>query len=93
MQTEAPGATPRHWEADVLLRDGRTAHIRPIRPDDAERLVDFYARVSERVEVLALLRPVPKLSKRDVERFTNVDHVKRVALCMTVGADHRPGQL
>jgi hypothetical protein len=41
--TDELGATtlppPRHWEADVLLRDGRTAHIRPIQPEDRELLV------------------------------------------------------
>ena len=82
-QTEAPSA-PRHWEADVLLRDGRTAHIRPIRPDDAERLVDFYSRVSPESKYLRFFTPMPKLSKRDVERFTHVDHVKRVAFVMTL---------
>ena len=40
-------APPQHWEADVLLRDGRTAHIRPIRPDDREVFVEFYSRVSD----------------------------------------------
>src|SRR5690349_14925569 len=44
VENQAPAA-PRHWEADVLLRDGRTAHIRPIEARDAELLVDFYARV------------------------------------------------
>jgi len=34
---EGVPAAPRHWEADVLLRDGRTAHIRPIEPSDAEQ--------------------------------------------------------
>ena len=29
---------PGHWEADVVLRDGGTAHVRPISPDDAELL-------------------------------------------------------
>ena len=38
---------PRHWEADVLLRDGRTAHIRPIQPEDRELLVEFYSRISD----------------------------------------------
>ena len=37
-QPPAPAAPPRHWEADVLLRDGSTAHIRPIVPEDAELL-------------------------------------------------------
>ncbi|GAA3013923.1 hypothetical protein GCM10020229_26470 [Kitasatospora albolonga] len=30
---------PQHWEADVLLRDGGTARIRPITEADADRLV------------------------------------------------------
>ena len=25
---------PAHWEADVVLRDGRPCHLRPITPDD-----------------------------------------------------------
>ena len=43
----AAQAPPRHWEADVLLRDGGTAHIRPIRPEDREVFVEFYSRVSD----------------------------------------------
>src|SRR4051794_20669887 len=37
---------PRHWEADVLLSDGQVAHLRPIGPDDEDRLVAFYDEVS-----------------------------------------------
>ena len=77
--TEAVPAPPRHWEADVLLRDGRTAHIRPIRPEDAELLVEFYARVSDESKYYRFFSPMPQLSERDVERFTQVDHVDRVA--------------
>src|SRR6478752_2112966 len=73
---------PRHWEADVLLRDGRTAHIRPIRPDDADLLVDFYSRVSDQSKYYRFFSPMPKLSERDVTRFTHVDHVTRVAFVM-----------
>ena len=79
----APGA-PRHWEADVLLRDGRTAHIRPIRPDDAERLVEFYSRVSDRSKYYRFFSPMPRLSDRDVQRFTRVDHHDRVALVLVL---------
>ena len=38
---------PAHWEADVVLRDGGTAHLRPIRADDADRLRRFYSRLSD----------------------------------------------
>jgi acyl-CoA synthetase (NDP forming)/GNAT superfamily N-acetyltransferase len=80
-QTDAHVA-PRHWEADVLLRDGRTAHIRPIRPEDADLLVDFYGRVSDQSKYYRFFSPMPSLSDRDVARFTQVDHVTRVAFVM-----------
>ena len=83
-QPPAPAAPPRHWEADVLLRDGSTAHIRPIRPEDAELLVDFYSRVSDRSKYYRFFSPMPRLSDRDVERFTKVDHDRRVALVLVL---------
>ena len=83
-----PGAPadPRHWEADVVLRDGRAAHLRPITPDDAGALVEFYARVSDQSKYYRFFAPYPTLSERDVARFTQVDHDRRVALVVTLGA-------
>jgi acyl-CoA synthetase (NDP forming)/GNAT superfamily N-acetyltransferase len=78
---------PAHWEADVVLRDGGTAHLRPIRPDDADRLVAFYARVSDESKYLRFFAPYPRLSDRDVDRFTHVDHRSRVALIVTVAEE------
>ena len=40
------GAYPMQFEADVVLRTGRTVHLRPVRPEDRERLLDFYAHLS-----------------------------------------------
>ncbi|WP_246210018.1 bifunctional GNAT family N-acetyltransferase/acetate--CoA ligase family protein [Nocardioides piscis] len=78
---------PRHWEADVLLRDGGTAHIRPIRPEDAELLVEFYSRVSDVSKYYRFFSPMPNLSERDVARFTQVDYVKRVAMIMLIAGE------
>ena len=75
---------PRHWEADVLLRDGRTAHIRPMQPEDRELLVDFYGRVSDQSKYYRFFSPMPELSDRDLDRFTQVDHRDRVALILLV---------
>ncbi len=80
-------AAPRHWEADVLLRDGRTAHVRPVRPEDERLMVDFYARVSDESKYYRFFAPMPTLSDRDLHRFTNVDHVDRVALVMLLGGE------
>ena len=82
--TPTPRDYPEHWEADVLLRDGRTAHLRPIVPEDAEGLVEFYSQVSEQSKYLRFFAPMPNLSDRDVQRFTNVDYRDRVAFVMTV---------
>lgn len=37
---------PTRFESDVVLRTGRTMHIRPIRGEDHEPLIDFYTRLS-----------------------------------------------
>ena len=69
----------------MLLRDGRTAHLRPISPEDRDLLVEFYEQVSAESKYLRFFAPMPRLSDRDVERFTHVDHVDRVAFVLTVG--------
>ncbi|CAL9620437.1 bifunctional acetate--CoA ligase family protein/GNAT family N-acetyltransferase [Streptomyces sp. enrichment culture] len=76
---------PAHWEADVVLRDGGTARVRPITVDDAERLVSFYEQVSDESKYYRFFAPYPRLSAKDVHRFTHHDFVDRVGLAATVG--------
>ncbi|MEV5163701.1 GNAT family N-acetyltransferase [Streptomyces werraensis] len=78
---------PAHWEADVVLRDGGTARIRPITADDTERLVSFYEQVSDESKYYRFFAPYPRLSAKDVHRFTHHDFVDRVGLAATVGDD------
>ena len=82
-----PPGYPREWEADILLADGGVAHLRPIRPSDADRLVAFYDRVSPESKYLRFFAPYPRLTDRDVQRFTRVDYVDRVAFIVTLGED------
>lgn len=84
---ELPPGYPVEWEADVLLTDGGVARLRPIRPSDAQMLVEFYDRVSPESKYLRFFAPYPKLSQRDVDHFTRVDYVDRVAFILTVGED------
>jgi acyl-CoA synthetase (NDP forming)/RimJ/RimL family protein N-acetyltransferase len=77
-------AYPAHWEADVLLADGRAAHLRPIVPEDAPGLIEFYSRVSPESKYMRFFAPYPELSERDVHRFTHVDHVDRVCFVVTL---------
>ncbi|MFC5379752.1 GNAT family N-acetyltransferase [Aquipuribacter nitratireducens] len=75
---------PGHWEADVVLRDGGVAHVRPIRPDDAPRIERFHAQQSPRSIYFRFFAPMPRISAADLARFVTVDHVRRVALVATV---------
>ncbi len=75
----------RAWEADVVLRDGGAAHLRPITPADAEALQAFHVAQSPRSTYLRFFAPMPRLSARDLARFTTVDHTDRVALVVLVG--------
>src|SRR3954452_20602348 len=82
----AAGA-PIEWEADVVLRDGSVAHVRPITPDDADGLRLFHSRQSAESIYLRFFAPLRELSPRDVHRFTHVDHHDRVALVATLDGD------
>jgi acyl-CoA synthetase (NDP forming)/GNAT superfamily N-acetyltransferase len=76
---------PRHWEADVVASDGGVVHLRPMLPSDADAVVAFHARLSERTRYLRYFGPYPHISERDLKRFTVVDHHARVALVALLG--------
>ncbi|RMI09819.1 bifunctional acetate--CoA ligase family protein/GNAT family N-acetyltransferase [Cellulomonas triticagri] len=78
---------PGDWEADVVLRDGSTTHVRPIRPDDADALQAFHVAQSEASTYLRFFAPLERLPDRDLARFTTVDHRDRVALVAVTGDD------
>ncbi|SDI70572.1 Acyl-CoA synthetase (NDP forming) [Rhodococcus triatomae] len=76
---------PRHWVADVLAADGGAVSLRPIVPEDADRLTEFHGKLSERTRYLRYFGPYPVMSRKDVVHFTTVDHHDRVAFVMVLG--------
>ena len=74
------GDYPSQFEADVVLADGGTARVRPIRPDDGPRLVAFHERQSPQSIYFRYFSPRPRLTERELERETNVDYVDRYGL-------------
>ena len=59
-------------------------HVRPIRPDDDAGLIAFHERLSPETQRLRFFSPHPHLRPDEVQRFTNVDGVRRVALVATL---------
>ncbi|MDZ5078365.1 GNAT family N-acetyltransferase [Nesterenkonia sp. HG001] len=77
---------PAHWEADVVLRDGAAAHLRPISTDDAERLQRMHAAQSESSIYLRYFTYKSTLTPKELRRFTQVDHVDRVAMVVLLAS-------
>ncbi|MGW2090739.1 bifunctional acetate--CoA ligase family protein/GNAT family N-acetyltransferase [Promicromonospora sukumoe] len=71
---------PVEWEADVVLRDGSTTHVRPIRPEDADALQRFQMAQSERSTYLRFFAALQRIPERLLTQLVTVDHVRRVAL-------------
>lgn len=83
----AQGLYPEYWEADVVLRDGSTGHLRPISPDDADAVQAFHMRQSQNSIYLRFFTYKSSLSEKELKRFTEVDHEGRVAFVVTRGQD------
>ncbi len=79
------GHYPQYWEADVVLRDGGTAHLRPIAPSDEEAVQQFHVAQSEASIYLRFFTYKSRLTAKELNRFTHVDYKDRVAFVITMG--------
>jgi acyl-CoA synthetase (NDP forming)/GNAT superfamily N-acetyltransferase len=82
-----PGVYPQRWEADVVLGDGGTVHIRPVRPDDADALAAFHLRQSAESVYLRYFTAMPVLTPRMLANLTGVDYVDHMAFVVELGDD------
>ncbi|MCW2493426.1 MAG: CoA-binding protein, partial [Frankiales bacterium] len=64
---------PPFWEAEVVVADGGTVHLRPITPDDADAIVAFHAKLSTRTRYLRYFSAYPTIPPRDLIRFSRVN--------------------
>jgi RimJ/RimL family protein N-acetyltransferase len=65
---------------EVELRDGSSAGIRPIEPDDGARLREVWDSTSELSRRRRLLAPANELSDEDLRYLVEVDHRRHEAL-------------
>lgn len=73
----------------MVLRDGSTTHVRPIRPDDADALQRFQMAQSERSTYLRFFAALQRIPDRLLTQLVTVDHVRRAALvAVRPGTEH-----
>ncbi len=75
---------PREWSVQTTLRTGETVLIRPIQADDRASLDSFHEGLSSRTVYLRFFSAHPHLTGADLDYFTRVDGVNRVALVAEV---------
>jgi L-amino acid N-acyltransferase YncA len=78
---------PQHRQADVVLRDGSTVHVRPVRATDAPAVRAFFEHLSPKSIGLRFFSGFPDLD-RAVRWATDVDQ-HRYGLIATSSADGR----
>ncbi|MCQ9164089.1 GNAT family N-acetyltransferase [Arthrobacter sp. STN4] len=74
---------PAHWEADVVLRDGATGHLRPMTAADADAVQAFHMAQSQNSVYLRFFTYKSRLTPKELRRFTELDYRDRVAFVIT----------
>ena len=64
----------------ITLEDGAVLTVRPIEPDDVDRLGRMFGRLSPTTIYRRFFSPIHEASPRMLMRLTNVDHDRREAL-------------
>ena len=80
-------AYPAHSEGTVVLRDGSTLTVRPIRPEDESMLARFYADLSLESRVFRFFSPVANAGST-LSRMLEVDYSSRHGIVALAGTDH-----
>jgi GNAT superfamily N-acetyltransferase len=74
----------RQYTANVFVRGGASVLVRAIRPDDKERLLAAFHRLSDQSVYFRFLRAKQNLSAKELAYFTEVDFDRHVSLIATV---------
>ncbi len=85
-----PTPYPAHREADVVLRDGSTVHVRPVRPNDEAALLSFFRGLSDDARIRRFFtRTSDDALVQQVRKMADVDYVRRFGLVATTGSPER----
>src|SRR3990170_301211 len=74
---------------EVILRNGQSLKLRPIRPEDKGKLKDFFYRLSPRTRYLRFQYAKEHISDEELKHFTEVTPPGRYAYVAAIGEAER----
>jgi acetyltransferase len=77
------------WTSQSHARNGTRLCIRPLRPDDREREIEFINSLSERSRYYRLMTPLKFLPPHLLDRLMDIDYDRRMAFVATAELDGR----
>src|SRR5437588_11032307 len=72
----------------LVLADGEPLRLKPLGPEDRDRLASLFARLTPESRRRRFLSPKRELTARELVYFTEIDHVEHEAI---VAVDQRDG--
>ncbi|HXW04142.1 MAG TPA: GNAT family N-acetyltransferase [Vicinamibacterales bacterium] len=72
------------YATDVVLRDGTTLQLRPVRPDDDQRLLEMFSKMSQE-SLYYRFMSVPRIDLERARTFTQVDFDQQFVLVGEAG--------
>lgn len=81
---------PAELEHEIALRDGTPLRVRPIRPADERRLIEFYDHLSRHTAYQRFFTVMKRLPPDWAHLLANVDYQRRLALVAERGPAEQP---
>ncbi|RPJ63226.1 MAG: GNAT family N-acetyltransferase, partial [Dehalococcoidia bacterium] len=85
MSVELDNKSIEKYSTSVVLKDGSSLHLRPIKMSDEERLLSLFNRLSKQTIYLRFHHVMSHMTKDESRRFCTVDYVNTFALVGTLG--------
>ncbi|MFH1006536.1 MAG: bifunctional acetate--CoA ligase family protein/GNAT family N-acetyltransferase [Candidatus Latescibacterota bacterium] len=80
---------PEEYITEFKMRDGRTAILRPIRPEDEALEREMFTNFSERTQHFRFFQLIKNITHELLVRYTQIDYDREIAIIAEIEEDNR----
>ncbi|MCF8089119.1 MAG: GNAT family N-acetyltransferase, partial [Desulfotignum sp.] len=79
--------SPYPWwqESEFNTRDNERIFMRPVRPGDAQQMIDLFSDLSPETIFMRFFSPLKRISRPMLARLSQIDYDREIALCAFAG--------